>query len=59
MLQGFQGVRSSGFCGLFETAETASAVTLKPWKLLKPNILNNYLDYILEYQAIFKTALAS
>jgi hypothetical protein len=43
------------FCGLNETAESASAVTLTPQK---PMISNDYLEFLSKFESIFKTALA-
>jgi hypothetical protein len=44
-----------GFSGLYQTAKAASAVYIRLWK---PYISNNYLDFLSEFEAIFKTALA-
>jgi hypothetical protein len=44
-----------GFRGLFETAEAASAVSIR---LQKPYISNNYLDFLGKFEAIFEMALA-
>jgi hypothetical protein len=47
--------RGSSFHGLYETAEAASAVFIRP---RKPYISNNYLNFLGEFEAIFETALA-
>jgi hypothetical protein len=44
-----------GFGSLNETAESASALTLRLWK---PMLSNDYLDYLGEFESISKTALA-
>jgi hypothetical protein len=41
--------RGSGFGGLYETAEAASAVSIRP---RKPYISNDYLDFLGEFEAI-------
>jgi hypothetical protein len=45
----------SGFPGLYQTAEVAFGVYIRPQK---PYISNNYHDFLGEFEAIFKTALA-
>jgi hypothetical protein len=44
-----------GFRGLYQSAEAASAVYIRPQK---PYISNNYLDFLGEFEAIFETASA-
>jgi hypothetical protein len=44
-----------GFRGLIESAESASAVKIKP---RKPIISNDFLEFLCEFDAFFETALA-
>jgi hypothetical protein len=44
-----------GFRGLFETVESVSVVSLK---MRKPTISNEYLEFLGEFEAICKLALA-
>jgi hypothetical protein len=44
-----------GFRSLIETAESASAVTLRPRRLM---ISSDHIEYHGEFESIFETALA-
>jgi hypothetical protein len=47
--------RGIGFCGLIETMEEASVVSLRP---LKPTITNDYLEFLSDFEAMCESTLA-
>jgi hypothetical protein len=56
---------SKDFCGLIETVESDLAVSLKPRKPVlrshtaEPELYNDYLEYLGEYEVRYEMALAS